>query len=100
MLFCSEERKKFAWMHVNHFMERVRLAPTFGCFYQLIWALAYKSLCSEDRTACVIGSEHAWPGAPWTAGYRAPEVLLRAHNGTQTYECVFNIITVFLASLL
>ena len=29
--FCSEEGKKLAWMHVNHFMERVRLAPPFGC---------------------------------------------------------------------
>ena len=29
---CSEEGKKLAWMHVNHFMERVRLAPPFGCF--------------------------------------------------------------------
>ena len=73
-------------------------------FYQLTWARAYKQLCSEDRTACVIGCTHRH-GAPGprdgTAGYRAPEVLLEAHNNSQTYEvfcvCVCSI-AVFLAS--
>ena len=74
-------------------------------FYQLTWARAYKLLCSEDGTSCVIGCAHRH-GAPrprgGTAGYRAPEVLLGAHDGAQAYELFFVFVQLlfFLASLL
>ena len=41
-------------------------------FYQLTWARAYKLLCSEDGTACVIGCAHRHGAARprgGTAGY-------------------------------